>query len=167
MPLDRRAVCAFCDYYAAWAAFVLLLLLVRHAPTVDASLSGFYVDNGRDQTVMHRMLTANDAEHVEHEILDLLGLPDRPSGRRLRHPSMRKSAPKFLLDVYRRLAEQEGGGATLADGGGGGGGRHARSAGTDDNLITDRDREAIDQSDVIMTFLSKSEYYSDISIKHT
>lgn len=147
--VNVRRLTAIINSLADFLLVVLVLILVRMP--VEASLSGFYVDNGLDQTVMHRMLTANDAQHVEHEILDLLGLPDRPSGRKLRHPSMRKSAPKFLLDVYRRLSEQESGGT---------GGRHTRSIDggddDDDNLITAKDREAIEQSDIIMTFLSKS-----------
>lgn len=147
--VNVRRLTATISVLADFLLVVLALILTRMP--VDASLSGFYVDNGLDQTVMHRMLTANDAQHVEHEILDLLGLPDRPSGRKLRHPSMRKSAPKFLLDVYRRLSEQESGGSSSS------GGRHTRSAGEDgDNLITAKDQEAIDQSDIIMTFLSKS-----------
>lgn len=61
---------------------------------------------------------------------------------------IRKSAPKFLLDVYKRLnaAESEGNG------------RYTRSIDDDDNdnFITDNDKEAIEQSDLIMTFLNKS-----------
>lgn len=118
-----------------------------------ASLSGFYVDNGFDQTVMHRMLSPKDAEHVEHEILELLGLPDRPPRRKHGiHPSMRKSAPKFLLDVYKRLNDEANGIDSS----------HSRSTRSTDNeqdrnLITDTDKDAIEQSDWIMTFLNKSE----------
>lgn len=119
--------------------------------TVSASMSGFYVDNGLDQTVMHRMLTPSDAQHVEHEILELLRLPNRPTGRKLRHPSMRKSAPKFLLDMYQRLSAEENGGIGHKR-------RSSRSASTDDNLITAIDRQAFEESDMIMTFLSKSEF---------
>lgn len=38
-----------------------------------------------------------------------------------------------------------------------GGGRHTRSTSEDDQLITDLDKEVIDESDIIMTFLNKSE----------
>lgn len=128
---------------------VLTVLGVCHA-----AMSGFYVDNGLDQTVMHRMLSPNDAQHVEHEILELLGLPDRPPRRNKHgiHPSMRKSAPKFLLDVYKRLNDEANGVDSAHT-------RSARStdAETDRNLITDTDKEAIEQSDWIMTFLNKSE----------
>lgn len=60
----------------------------------------------------------------------------------------RKSAPKFLLDVYKQLNDEANGGS----------GRYARSADTDEgeNFITDIDKRAIEQSDIIMTFLNQS-----------
>lgn len=70
-----------------WVVSATIIVLVAIG-TADASLSGFYVDNGLDQTVMHRMLTPGDTQEVEHEILELLGLPDRPRKKHI-HPSMR------------------------------------------------------------------------------
>lgn len=63
----------------------------------------------------------------------------------------RKSAPKFLLDVYKKLNEEANGS---------GGGRFTRSADADEgeNFITDLDKAAIEQSDIITTFLNKSNY---------
>lgn len=63
-------------------------------------------------------------------------------------PFCRKSAPKFLLDVYKQLNDEANGGS----------GRYARSADSDegDNFITDIDKRAIEQSDIIMTFLNQS-----------
>lgn len=60
----------------------------------------------------------------------------------------RKSAPKFLLDVYKQLNDEANGGS----------GRYARSADSDEgeNFITDIDKRAIEQSDIIMTFLNQS-----------
>lgn len=133
-------------------AIPLVVFYIFILPICEASLSGFYVDNGLDQTVMHRMLSPKDAEHVEHEILELLGLPDRPPRRKHGiHPSMRKSAPKFLLDVYKRLNDEANGIDSS----------HSRSTRStenelDRNLITDTDKDAIEQSDWIMTFLNKS-----------
>lgn len=54
---------------------------------VLASTSGIYVDNGQ-QTVLHHQLTRDETHEVEHEILELLGLPDRPRKRHI-HPSLR------------------------------------------------------------------------------
>lgn len=62
-----------------------------------------------------------------------------------------KSAPKFLLDVYKRLTDEANDGHT--------GGRYTRDINNDDNLITDVDKEAIEESDIIMTFLNKSKIF--------
>lgn len=61
----------------------------------------------------------------------------------------RKSAPKFLLDVYKQLNDEANGGVS----------RPTRS--TDDegeNFITDTDKLAIEESDMIMTFLNQSKF---------
>lgn len=55
---------------------------------VYASLSGIYVDNGM-QTVLQHHLTRDETHEVEHEILELLGLADRPRRKRHIHPSLR------------------------------------------------------------------------------
>lgn len=70
--------------------FVLLLLglsFCRYGG-ISGSFSGLYVDNGVDQTIMHEPITMDEAQEVEHEILELLGLPDRPRRKR-GHPSLR------------------------------------------------------------------------------
>lgn len=56
---------------------------------VNGSLSGFYMDNGKDQTIMHRSISQDDAQEMEHEILELLGLPERPRRKHAIHPSLR------------------------------------------------------------------------------
>lgn len=68
---------------------LLLFVTLNSVYNVCATLSGFYVDNGNDQTVMHRALTQDDVQEVEHEILELLGLPERPRRRHNIHPSLR------------------------------------------------------------------------------
>lgn len=55
---------------------------------VYASLSGIYVDDGQ-QTVLQHQLSRDETHEVEHEILDLLGLADRPRRKRHIHPSLR------------------------------------------------------------------------------
>lgn len=58
--------------------------------------------------------------------------------------------PQFLLEVYKRSLAEDG--AINSSGG-----RHTRSTSEDgDQLITALDKEVIDQSDIIMTFLNKS-----------
>lgn len=68
---------------------LFVFIALNSVYNVYGSLSGFYVDNGNDQTVMHRALTQDDAQEVEHEILELLGLPERPRRRHNIHPSLR------------------------------------------------------------------------------
>lgn len=53
-----------------------------------ASHSGIYVDDGY-QTVLHHQLSRDETHEVEHEILELLGLADRPRRKRHIHPSLR------------------------------------------------------------------------------
>ncbi|XP_015113215.1 protein 60A [Diachasma alloeum] len=102
--------------------------------------SGLYIDNGQDQTVVHRVVTQREKREVEHEILNLLGLPDRPRSTVGKVPQVKRSAPKFLLDIYKNaLGEDE---KPVA--------RRGKSDGEFD--LTGQDLRAIDQSDVIMTF---------------
>lgn len=69
---------------------VLLVLIVFMSiiSSVYPTISGLYIDNGVDQTVMHQELTDDNQQEVEHEILELLGLPDRPMKRNI-HPTLR------------------------------------------------------------------------------
>ncbi|XP_050067296.1 protein 60A-like [Anopheles maculipalpis] len=106
--------------------------------------TGFYIDNGVDQTVREKSVELHERQEIEHEILELLGLPDRPNKQHV-HPSLRKSAPQFLLNIYHKFTEEFNGGHTrrkrYADGG---------------NLFTIADERAIGESDVIMSFLNKA-----------
>ena len=98
-----------------------------------AALSGLYVDNGVDRTEMARALTRSERREVEHEILSLLGLSSRPS----RAPPC-SAAPQFLLDVYKSLIDAPRG----------------------DLNLSGRDLNAINESDVIMSFTSRSEFFA-------
>lgn len=124
-----RAVCA--------CACALMLL----SAAADAALSGLYVDNGVDQTIIHHSLTRHERLVVEHEILDLLGLGVRP--RRTRTRSLERSAPSFLLDVYKQLAEEH---------------EQARPTRSSEMALSADEQHAIDESDLIMTFQSKSKF---------
>lgn len=55
---------------------------------VAASPSGIYVDNGRDQTVMHHMLDDEEKMAAAYDILEFMGLPERPR-RKHGHLSLR------------------------------------------------------------------------------
>lgn len=119
-----------------WALCTVLICGISSSSSPKA---GIYVDNGFDQTAIDREMSKVEKHEMELEILNLLGLPNRP--KRI-SKSLKKSAPKFLLDVYRSLMEKENEGS-----------RHERSA--DLNLSGD-EQNAIDESDVIMTFESIS-----------
>lgn len=64
--------------------FVVCFVVIFNG--AEARLSGVYGDNGLDQTIIHHTLTSIDQREVEQEILELLGLPERPSNI---HPSIR------------------------------------------------------------------------------
>lgn len=91
----------------------LILLILR--PIVDATISGYYVDNGRGQTVVHRGLTVTETHQIQQHLLSVLGLPERPADlwpTTMRHSEpassmRRKSAAVFLLDLYHRQQERE------------------------------------------------------------
>lgn len=107
-------------------------------------LSGLYVDNGFDQTVVHRVVSQREKREVEHEILNLLGLPDRPRSAIGRPPQVKRSAPKFLLDIYKNALGEDEEEKPVA---------RSHKAGEFD--LSGQDLKAIDQSDVIMTFAAQ------------
>ncbi|KAL7736691.1 hypothetical protein ACLKA6_015553 [Drosophila palustris] len=57
---------------------------------------------------MERVLDDDDKLDVSYEILEFLGIADRPMHHKNHGLSLRKSAPKFLLDVYHRITAEEG-----------------------------------------------------------
>ncbi|XP_058468141.1 protein 60A-like isoform X2 [Malaya genurostris] len=63
-----------------------------------------------------------------------------------------KSAPQFLLSIYDKLSHQTSGYHA----------RYTRSPDTKHDIFTQMDNEAIDQSDIIMTFLNKNHHVSEI-----
>lgn len=107
---------------------------------IRARLSGLYIDNGVDQTLVQRVMTKQEKQDVEHEILNLLGLPNRPRPV-ANSKTLGSSAPKFLLDVYKSLLDNPS----------------SRSTRSEFNL-SGRDLHAIDESDAIMTFASHSKF---------
>lgn len=83
-----------------------VIILLHSVDVTVGSVSGVYVDNG-DQTVMHHALTADDTEEVEREILELLGLPDRPRKRHV-HPSLRYVRYSATIDHFCSTATHHG-----------------------------------------------------------
>lgn len=129
-----------------------LITITFLMPFTSSTQSGIYIDNGKDQTIMERVLNDDDKLDVSYEILEFLGIADRPLHRKNHGLSLRKSAPKFLLDVYHRITSEEG----LVSMGNTAHSRSKRDADeSEQNFITDLDKQAIDESDIIMTFLNK------------
>ncbi|KAH8400855.1 hypothetical protein KR009_001415 [Drosophila setifemur] len=163
----------------AVAVGLVLLIFVATAPAcIEATQSGIYIDNGRDQTIMHRVLSEDDKLDVSYEILEFLGIAERPTHLSSHQLSLRKSAPKFLLDVYHRITAEEGLPNEQHHHGDdededddtyeGGSHRSRRSIDLDEdtpteekNFITDLDKRFIDESDIIMTFLNKRNHNVD------
>ncbi|XP_015607274.1 protein 60A [Cephus cinctus] len=139
--------------FTSWSPRLFLVLLVGQLLTLTDGqrLSGLYVDNGLDQTVVHRVVTQREKREVEHEILNLLGLPDRPRNTGGKVPQVKRSAPKFLLDIYKNtLGEDEEKPVTL----------HTQTSGEFD--LTGQDLRAIDQSDVIMSFAAHNHHVAGV-----
>lgn len=124
--------------------FFLGLLALVHL-VHSSTPAGIYVDNGFDQTTIERAMTKAEKREMEAEILHLLGLPNRP--RRGVNAPLKKSAPRFLLDVYKSLMESENS-------------EHSRSERSADVNFTGDEQNAIDESDIIMTFEAISESVS-------
>ncbi|XP_013200505.1 protein 60A [Amyelois transitella] len=136
------------DPKAAWRC--ACITLVALFPLVcKATLSGLYIDNGVDQTVIHHSMTRHERLVVEHEILDLLGLGERPRGPRA--PPLDRSAPSFLLDVYKQLAEEH---------------EQARPTRSSEMALSGDEQIAIDASDLIMTFQSKKHHLGALRQGH-
>lgn len=79
-----------------------LMFLAFVAPT--AKSSGFYADNGLQQTVVVNRLPGRERREMQQEILTLLGLHHRPKPNSL---GIDLSAPKYMLDLYRSLQQAE------------------------------------------------------------
>lgn len=105
--------------------------------------AGVYVDNGYDQTKIERVMSRQDKREMELEILNLLGLPNRPN-RRYANGTLKRAAPRFLMDIYKSLLTEDEDGQ-----------KRARRS-TDELNLSGDEINAIDESDVIMTFESIS-----------
>ncbi|KAF5297757.1 hypothetical protein FQR65_LT09931 [Abscondita terminalis] len=127
---------------------ITLCLFIYISVSFAQSPAGLYIDNGLDQTVIDHVMSKQEKREMELEILNLLGLPNRP--RRGINAPLRKSAPRFLMDVYKSLVEKENEDENK---------RYDRSA---DLYISGEEQNAIDKSDVIMTFESIDHHVSGV-----
>lgn len=127
-------------------ALVMCFLLVRFSVVSSTPRAGIYIDNGHDQTAIEHLMSVDEKKEIEVEILNLLGLPNRP---RKINKALKKSAPRFLLDVYKSLMEKDDSEGNY---------RVKREAESSDINLSGEEQQQIDESDVIMTFESVSKY---------
>ncbi|CAB0002134.1 unnamed protein product [Nesidiocoris tenuis] len=120
---------------------LLTLLLNCFIILVAAIHSGVYVDNGKDQTVVHHELSHRERRHFELEFLDLLGVQKPP--RVTRSIPVRSSGHKFLLDLYKSQLDS---------------GTRSTRSGFD---ISEQDLSVIQESDAI---LSLKNLYTPVSL---
>lgn len=88
-------------------------------------------------------MTLDDQNSMKHDILELLGLPNRPKEQNQKL-SLRKSAPQFLIDIYNHLT-------------GDGTSRVKRSL-----TKNEFEKRNVEESDVIMSFMNKKHHRSDL-----
>lgn len=124
---------------------VLCFLLVNISVVFSTPNAGIYVDNGFDQTAIEHLMSVDEKKNIEVEILNLLGLPNRP---RKINKALKKSAPRFLLDIYKSLMVKDDEDNY----------RVKRDADGSDINLSGEEQQQIDESDVIMTFESVSKY---------
>ncbi|XP_072390025.1 protein 60A [Diabrotica undecimpunctata] len=113
----------------------------------SCSRSGIYIDNGFDQTAIERTMTRDEKREIELEILSLLGLPKRP--RTISKNPLKRSAPRFLLDIYKTLMNPDN-----ED--------DQRSKRSVDVYLSGEEQYQIDESDIIMTFESANDHVPNV-----
>lgn len=118
---------------------ILFLLLIVFVSSERSS--GLYVDNGVDQTVLHKLVNRKQKQDMEHRLLSILGLPERPKRIARRALLVRRSAPKFLLNIYKNVMSNGKDGLTPD-----------RYVNTEEFNLSSYHIDIIDQSDLIITF---------------
>ncbi|XP_030749587.1 protein 60A [Sitophilus oryzae] len=129
----------------------VLLVLELSEVSCGAPKAAIYVDNGRGQTAIDRMMSTDEKREIELEFLNLLGLPNRP--RKINKATVKKSAPKFLLDIYQSLLDED----EDDD-------EHTRRKRSAELGFSGEEQQKIDQSDVIMTLESINHHVD--SVRH-
>ncbi|XP_050439515.1 protein 60A [Adelges cooleyi] len=130
------------------ATLTFLSIALAYNVACAKSPTGVYTDNGF-QTVKQDLMTIEERNEVEQEILTMFGVPKKP---RKSPKNLEGSAPQFLYDVYRSL-QQDGG---LHE-------RRTRSV-SDIGLYDDR---TVQDSDVIITlYLSNHSPISNVRHEH-
>lgn len=106
-----------------------------------------YVDNGFGQTLIHRVISQDEKLVLEDEILNILGLEDRPK-KISTNTQVKRSAPQFLMNIYETSFTNEVEENKLND--------NLSNLSNGFNL-TEQSLKTIDESDSIITFTAHSE----------
>lgn len=94
-------------------------------------------------------MSDEEKKELEAELLMFLGLPVNHR-RTDRGIDLKKSAPRYLMDVYEALMDE-----------GDGSGRKKRNAGTS---LSREEQDVIDVSDLIMTFENEGKFSTSLSL---
>lgn len=132
---------------AGW--MTMLTMLYLHPVTCD--MSGYYFDNGHEQTVLDTSLGDLEREVMQEEILHLLGLHYRPQGNtpRRRMPD-NSTVPTFMRDIYMSLLNEAGDTGEIKNLTF----QNLDSLYSSQFQIKDKDLQAINESDIIMSFVN-------------
>ncbi|XP_055622124.1 protein 60A-like [Toxorhynchites rutilus septentrionalis] len=138
-----------------FAATITLTYFLLAVPATQgfSTASGFFVDNGMGQMVRDPSRSLGNQLEIEREILDLFGLHERVASDKHNSGSLKKSASQFLLNVYNKFTDQNENDDAQTDD------RKRNRQKRSDNyfnrhLFTVADERAIEESDVVMSFLN-------------
>ena len=81
------------------------LFVLIFVDIVSSTTSGYWADNGVDQTEQIHEMNTRDKRELQHEILTLLGLHQRPKPKGV---ETFYSAPKFMVDLYKSITSDNG-----------------------------------------------------------
>lgn len=128
------------------------VLVVAVQSCLAIQMSGYYYDNGLQQTAMHSNIDPREQEVMQEEILHLLGLNYRHQAapKRRTITSANSTVPTFMKDIYKSLVSPVGEQGELKN----------LAKGSLDSLshspfqLQDKDLKAINESDIIMSFVN-------------
>nr|XP_031848442.1 protein 60A-like [Nomia melanderi] len=126
--------------YKKYIIIIIFLLVIVFVTSSERS-SGLYVDNGFDQTILYRVTNAKQKQEIEYNLLNILELPRRPKRIARRALLIKRSAPKFLLNIYKNILSNENNKLS-----------YDQYRDTGEFNLTGYDINIISQSDLIMTF---------------
>ncbi|CAK9809877.1 Protein 60A [Anthophora plagiata] len=126
--------------YKIYFIEILFLLVIISLANSERS-SGLYIDNGFNQTVLHKLASNEQKQDMERKLLNILELPDTPRRIVRRSLMVKRSAPKFLLNIYKNVLSN---GTDISN--------QEEYGNVEEFDLSGHDINIIEQSDLIMTF---------------